>query len=314
MLIALMLAFLAYMPAHLSRGVTSGQGRFHAYAVVLGADGVMRIVLCVALAAIGITTAGPFGFAVAISPLFGVAWVAWRHQLRTDPGPPADWNEVTPNLGWLLLGSVCAAALVNAGPVAANILADPDQAALVTAIGKGVLLARIPLFLFQAVQAALLPRLSRLAAQGELEEFRAGLKRLLVVVVIVGGLGTLGAFVLGPFAVNLVYSAELTGTTLAMLALGSALYMVAISLAQGVIALKGHAFVALGWGIGVVVFLLATWLSSDDLFTRVEIGLVLSSLASLVAFAIILKLRLASGVEPDADSMYDAISDMPMES
>ena len=42
-----------------------------------------------------------------------------------------------------------------------------------------MLLARIPLFMFQAVQAALLPRLSRLAAKGELDEFRAGLKRLL---------------------------------------------------------------------------------------------------------------------------------------
>ena len=106
---------------------------------------------------IGISTAGPYGFAVAVSPLFGVAWVAWRRQLRTDPGPPADWQEVTPNLGWLLLGSVFAAGLVNAGPVAANILAEPNQSDLVTAFGKGVLLARIPLFLFQAVQAALLP-------------------------------------------------------------------------------------------------------------------------------------------------------------
>ena len=58
-----------------------------------------------------------------------------------------------------------------------------------------------------------------------------------------------------------------------MLALGSACYMVAISLAQAMIALKGHAYVAMGWSVGVVVFLLATWLSSDDLFERVEIGL-----------------------------------------
>ena len=47
---------------------------------------------------------------------------------------------------------------------------------LVTQFAYGVLLARIPLFMFQAVQAALLPRLSRLAARGELGEFRAGLR------------------------------------------------------------------------------------------------------------------------------------------
>src|SRR4051812_35850671 len=44
----------------------------------------------------------------------------------------------------------------------------------VTTFTYGVLLARIPLFLFQAVQAALLPRLSRLAARNELDEFRSG--------------------------------------------------------------------------------------------------------------------------------------------
>ncbi len=79
------------------------------------------------------------------------------------------------------------------------------------------------------------------------------------------------------------------------------------------IALKGHAFVALGWFIGVVAFLLGTWLSSDDLFRRVEIGLLLSSIASMAAFALALRYRLASGVVPDADSMHDAITDMPLE-
>ncbi len=131
---------------------------------------------------------------------------------------------------------------------------------------------------------------------------------------VVGVIGTIGALVLGPLVIKVFYDADLTGGTLAMLALGSACYMVAISLAQAVIALKGHTFVAIGWGVGVVVFLLATWLSSDELFTRVEIGLLASSIASMVAFAIVLRHRLAIGVEPDADSMMDAITDMPLES
>ena len=76
-----------------------------------------------------------------------------------------------------------AAALLNAGPIAATLLADDDQdASSSRQFAYGVLLARIPLFLFQAVQAALLPRLSRLAARGELDEFRAGLRRLLMLV------------------------------------------------------------------------------------------------------------------------------------
>ena len=142
--------------------------------------------MCVALAVIGIEAAGAYGFAVGLAPLVGLAVVVSRGALRTDDGPEATWKEVTPNLGWLLLGSVFAAALLNAGPIATTMLAEPDQDEQVTQFAYGVLLARIPLFMFQAVQAALLPRLSRLAARGELAEFRAGLKRLLVVVLVVG--------------------------------------------------------------------------------------------------------------------------------
>ena len=58
-----------------------------------------------------------------------------------------------------------------------------------------------------------------------------------------------------------------------MLALASSFYMLALALAQAVIALKGHALVSLGWGIGVVTFVLVTWLSSDELFRRIELGL-----------------------------------------
>lgn len=314
MVVALVLAFAGYAPAHLARGVCSGSGRFREYALIMGSDGVVRIVLCVVLALVGVEAAGAYGLAVAVAPLFAVVYVHQRGALTTEPGPPAEWSEVTPNLGWLLLGSVFAASLLNAGPIAATLLADETEAGLVTQFSYGVLLARIPLFLFQAVQAALLPRLSRLAARNELAEFRTGLKRLMVVVLVVGVVGTAGAFVLGPWAIEVVYDAELSGRTLAVLALSSAFYMAALATAQAVIALRGHALVALGWGIGVASFLLTTWLSSDELFRRVELGLLASSVAALVGFAVALRARLATGAVPDRDSVMDAITDMPFES
>ncbi len=313
MLAALATAFVVYAPAHLARGICSGSGRFRAYAVVMGADGIVRIGACLALAAVGVSAVGPYAFAVALAPLVPVLAIASRGQLRTDPGPEAPWSEVTQNLGWLLGGSVFAAALLNAGPVTANLLSEDGQEELVTRFGYGVLLARIPLFLFQAVQAALLPRLSRLAAQGELDEFRSGLRRLLQLVIVVGVVGTAGAFVIGPFVIETIYDAELSGRTLAMLALSSAIYMAAIATAQAVIALRGHALVALGWAVGAVGFVLGTWLSSDLLFRRIEIGLVISSAAALTCFGVSLRHKLAAGAEPTRDSVIDAITDMPLE-
>ena len=168
--------------------------------------------------------------------------------------------------------------------------------------------------MFQAVQAALLPRLSRLAAQGEFAEFRSGLRRLLQLVVAVGIAGTAGAFLIGPVVIETIYDAELSGRTLAMLALSSAIYMGAIATAQAVIALRGHALVALGWAVGAVGFVLGTWLSSNLLFRRIEIGLVISSASALTCFAFALRHKLAVGASPTSDSVMDAITDMPFES
>jgi len=325
MVAALIATFVAFAPAHLARGICSGSGRFREYALIMGSDGVIRILLTIALAIVGITTAGIYGFAIAVSPLFAVAYV-WRrgalrpfpryrstaddpadahegldgylavetHELEEleeldplDEGSPAEWNEVTPN-------------------ITATLLADDNEGDFVTRFSFGVLLARIPLFLFQAVQAALLPGLSRLAARGELVEFRSGLLRLAYLVIAVGVVGTAGAFILGPFAAEVVYEVDLSGRTLAMLALASSFYMLALALGQAVIALKGHALVALGWGVGVVTFIIVTWLASDELFRRIEIGLLLSSITALLVFAIALRQRLQSGAIPDQGSVIEA--------
>ncbi len=62
-----------------------------------------------------------------------------------------------------------------------------------------------------------------------------------------------------------------------------------------------------------MTFLLAVWLGGEELFRRIEIGLVVSSLAAVASFAIALHFRLRSGVVPDQDSIMEAITDMPFE-
>ena len=314
MMAALAVAFVAYAPAHLARGICSGTGRFRDYAVIMGSDGVVRIVLCVVLAAIGVTAAGPYGFAVGLAPLFAVGLVAVRGHLKTQPGPESSWNEVTPNLGWLLIGSVFGAALLNAGVVAATLLADDEEAELVTQFAYGVLLARIPLFMFQAVQAALLPRLSRLAARNELVEFRSGLRALMLIVIAVGVVGTTGAFLLGPFVIEQFYDAELSGRTLAMLALSSAVLHAGAGDGAGGDrpprprprgARVGHRLRRRSCSRRGSP---ATSCSAGS-----RSRCVASSIASMIAFGVALRAKLATGVVPSGASMMDAITDMPLE-
>jgi O-antigen/teichoic acid export membrane protein len=293
LLVALAVAFVSYAPVHLTRGICSGTARFGSFAFVVGSDGVVKIIATIALAAIGITAVGPYAFVVALSPLLAVAIVWSRGTLATPDGPPAPWREVTQNFGWLLLGTACAAVLVNAGPMAANLLASDTEADAVTRFSYGVLLARVPLFMFQAIQASLLPRLARLAARRDYDDFRKGLKLLILVVAAIGAIGTTAAWFLGPWILDLVYGADLSGRTIAMLALSSAIYMLALAMSQAVLALEDHAQVAIGWISGILAFVVGTWLAGDQLFRRIEIGLVASSVIALAWFSIALKRRLA---------------------
>jgi O-antigen/teichoic acid export membrane protein len=135
----------------------------------------------------------------------------------------------------------------------------------------------------------------------------------MMIVIAVGVVGTTGAFVLGPFVIEKFYDAELSGRTLAMLALSSACYMLALATAQAVIALRGHALVALGWAIGFVTFIFTTWVAGDQLFRRIEIALVASSIASMIAFGLALRSKLAAGVVPTGASVMDAITTQPLE-
>jgi O-antigen/teichoic acid export membrane protein len=310
----LLLAFVTYGLAHFTRGLCSGTGRFAPYGVVMGAEGILRVVLVLALAVAGVEWLGAYGLLVGIPPLLAVV-IATRGQRRFDlaPGPPAAWAEITQNLGWLLAGSALAAALVNAGPIAANLLADEDESELVSQFAYAVLIARVPLFLFQAVQAALLPKLARLAAVGQLTEFRQGFGRLMKVVVAVGVIGTVGAFLIGPLAVELFFDSEPSRRTMTLLAIASALYMVAVAMAQALIALHGHARVALGWLMGMIAFLAVTAVAGDDLLLRVEMGLVAGSTAAALTFGVSLVPRLRRPLDVREEDLIEAMFDLPVE-
>jgi O-antigen/teichoic acid export membrane protein len=288
----LVLILVSYAPMHLARGICSGSQRFGSYGIIIGADGASRVIGVAVLWALGVDSVGAFALMIALSPLVGVIAVGLFGKLHTDSGPPAPWSEVTPNLGWLLMGSLFAAALVNAGPITVDILGTNAKPELITQFGNAVIFARLPLFLFQAVQAVLLPRLARFAAQGHLDEFRSSLRRLLVLVVGVGVFGTLGAFMIGPAVLKLIFDGDIDRRTLTLLALSSALYMVAVAFAQATIALRGHALAGIGWALGFISFVaLAAW-SSNDLYLRVEIALVGSSVVALASFMLALRSRM----------------------
>jgi hypothetical protein len=89
--------------------------------------------------------------------------------------------------------------------------------------------------------------------------------------------------------------------------------MLALAIAQAVIALNGHARVAIGWCAGFISFALVAWLSSNDLYLRVELALVASSLVSLAIFVASLRQKMSGDAVFDDASIIDAFAERPLE-
>jgi O-antigen/teichoic acid export membrane protein len=304
------------LAGHLTRGCMSGTGHFRGYATYIGADGFLRVLCCVFVLLLGVKTAGWFGIALGIAGLLAVPVALRVERPHLGEGPEASVREIGAALGFLLAASLFAFGIMNIGPLIVKLLANDAQADAAGRFVKGVVIARIPLYLFQAVQAALLPKLSALASAGRIGDFRVGLRRLLVVVAGLAALGTLAGFLVGPFVVGVMFpDANLGARTLGLLAAGSGLYMLALACAQAVIALGGHRDQALGWGLGMLSLLVAVWLVSDDLFMRVELGLLIGSLVAFASMAVLLvrRLMVAGPLAVDSGAFIEALHDVAIE-
>jgi O-antigen/teichoic acid export membrane protein len=271
----------------------------------------------VLLLVIGVNTPGPFGIAVGAAGLLAVPVSLLVQKPDLEEGPEASFSEVGSALGLLLIASLSAFALMNIGPVIVQVLASDGEAEAAGRFVNGVVIARIPLFLFQAVQASLLPKLSTLAHSGHLGDFRSGLRRLLVAVAGLAALGTLVGFTLGPYVVEIMFpSADLGARTMGLLAAGAGLYMLAMACAQAVIALGGHGDQAIGWASGLAALALTVVAGMGlDLFLRVELGLFVGSAVALVVIGGLLLRRLsASGpLHIDSGDLIEAFHEVPIE-
>jgi O-antigen/teichoic acid export membrane protein len=315
----IVIALFTYGTQHLTRGALAGDGRFGPYGMILAAEGVVRMIACVALFAGGVDQPVWYGLCLAVPPAIAVMIALRGQHGLLAPGPDAPWSEVSTNLGFLFGGSLLAQALSYAPFLGVQILsagesqAQRDRAADFIV---GLFLARIPILLYQAVQAALLPKLARLAASGQHDDFREGLRKLLYVVVGVGALGVIGGATVGTPIGDIIFGEKfnLGHVDLLLLAAGSGLFILTMTLAQALIALLGHAQTLAGWVVGIIVFVGVTAVASDDLFTRVEIGSLVGAAASAAVMGWMLMRRLRQRVpEGTLAAFVEQIEHEPLE-
>lgn len=285
--IALIATLVGYGVASLARGMLSGNNRFGRYGAMVGMDGFARVALAAAIALVGYGTLGWFGVVFAIGPFLATLIGLIGIKGLGGPGSKAPMSELTTSIGWLLLGSTFAQALGYSAYIGASVLATKEQDAELGSFIAALFVARIPLLLFQAVQAALLPKLAGLLGQGKIHDFRVGMARLLAVVTVASLIGVAIALVAGPAIGRLLFGANFTisGIGLAALTAGCCLMVIALTLSQALIALRRYAVTAFAWVVSLAIFVVTMSVLEMDVFTRAEIGFVGSALVAVIWMA-----------------------------
>ena len=273
--------------AYLTRGILAGLGRFNAYGVSLGLDGLLRIVLAGGLFLAGSHSALAYALVLAAAPLLAMALTLPATLRGCRPGPPMPWTELFQNITMMICGSVLAQVVVNAA-VITTALVDVDADLTFALLSAGVL-CRIPLFVFGSLQPTLMTGLSTSATSGD----RAGFRRMLLqTCAVIGGLGVLGAVpavFAGSWLIRVFLGAAdvLGPMDFFWFSAGTMCYMLAMVLGQALMAVGRHRWMMIAWLIGTAT-LVGVTLVPGPVAARVEIAYASGSLVTALSMLLTL--------------------------
>jgi O-antigen/teichoic acid export membrane protein len=283
--VAFVAAVAAYAPEYFRRGTFSGHRQFARLGALHVAESSSRALLAAVLLFAGAGVLGP-AVAIVLAPLIGVLAV------RPTPAPPPErqGDPFSAISAFRFAGPVLACVafaqlLMNGGPILVGVFGDAQaQAGVLLA---ALILARAPQYFLSPVIAGLLPHASRtLATEGArgLDRF---VSRAAGIVGLIGVLMVAGTWLLGEWAMRLLYGPgfEASQAVLAALAVLAAFYLMSDLLNQALF-VRGQAWLAaLGWLAGLPVSAASLALLSIDILERVSYSLALGTFAAAVSQA-----------------------------
>jgi O-antigen/teichoic acid export membrane protein len=293
LLAALAVALPGYAVCFVVRGALSGSRRLGRYGLQLSAEGVFRLLALGVLAVAGVRSVTAYGW------LFGLApWVAAACSLvGLGPGSltgkiggrPTPARPLVTPLALLLVSTLSAQLLIGAGPLTAQLFSNPSEAAAAGAFLAALVVVRLPVFLFTAVQPSMLPAMAAHVGAGRVAGFRSVLVRVLRLMALVATATFVVTTLLGPLILKILFGpAYGLGTRVfAIMGFSIALFMIAGVLGQAVLALGRHRLVTIGWLVGLAGLVVGVTLASD-LVGRALYGLLIGAAAAAVTFAILL--------------------------
>jgi len=255
-----LIGIVGYGTLHCTRGILSGNHRFGAYGASLAAEGTVRFIAVVALAAFGIKNVGYYGLAMGIAPLLVILPFIPLVKRLTLPGTAASKRELGTALAFLVSSSVLSQLLAYSSLFLTNVL-EGDSGQTARFFTNAFFIARIPVIGFMAVQAALLPKLSTYHAIGDHKEFRIQFRKLLSLVFFlsISGIGFIA--LLGNPLGQLLFGEEKFQLELShfiVLSIGSCIFLIAQTLLQSCIALQHYKIVSVAYIVGVIAMAISS--------------------------------------------------------
>ncbi len=269
-----------------TRGVLSGYGRFVLYGAQLVVDGLVRGGLTVVVYAAGWGSPEAYAWTLVLAPLVASATTlspAALRWLRDHPTQVEDPVPLTPLVATTLTQQLVG----NAGPLAIAALAGVAERESTGNLVSAITIGRLPVMVYAAVQAVLLPTLAGLVAQGAVAGLRRALRAALLATAGLGLAGVLGVAGLGLWALRLVYGPafSVAWLDLLLIALSGAALMLALATGQALQAFLLDRRVLVGWVLGLVATVASLWLPGP-LTTRVAAALLAGAAVSAACHSV----------------------------
>ncbi len=287
LVLVLVLAMGGMAASYVVRGLLSGRGRFVRYGAQLAVDGVLRAAAAGVLFALGVRSVTAYAAVLLVTPVVAVLVTTGRRRdLLSSGGPDVTGRAVVQAIATLLGASVLSQLLANAGPIIVQLLSRADEAQESGQFLAALVVARVPLFLFAAVQAVFLPGLASMVSAGEGARFRGRVEVVAIGTFVIGSGGALVVWSLGRELVPLLFGSKFSidRSVITLIAVSGALFMLAQVAAQALLALRADRTVVVGWAAGIVGLAVAATVPGE-LSTRAAWALVVGSGAALALLA-----------------------------
>jgi O-antigen/teichoic acid export membrane protein len=270
-----LLAIVLVVPMGIIRGTLIGQDRYKDYSLLIAGEGALRLICFAAFLLMGEVNLEQLEIAVVIG---FACWIPWSKTLRAYVTNESFKKTLSNSILVMFLTLGSAFFLVGVPWVAArNSEVTLTQIAIFSAAS---MLARVPMLIFSAIQALLIPHFLRQADDKEIGRQAVALRILLV-----AALSIVVAYLLGPTVLTLIFGTFYTigHLTFALLVLSTWFLILQLVNVAKLISLNRHFFAGLSWVPGVITSstMLINWATDVDKITyAVVVGSALCLLSS----------------------------------